>query len=241
VRRGGLVEVPLGITLRAIVEEIGGGVPGGRALKAVQVGGPAGGCIPARLADTPVDFEALGGAGAVMGSGGLIALDESDCMVELARYFTAFARHESCGRCTLCRIGTVRLLEMLEDVCAGRGAAGHLERIEALGAQMRASSLCGLGRTAPNTALSTLRHFRDEYLAHLEGRCPARRCKALIRYRIAESCIGCTRCAQRCPASAIAARPHEPHEIDAAACTRCDLCRQVCPVGAVAVETGAGA
>ena len=241
VRRGGLIEVPLGITLREIVEEIGGGVPGGRALKAVQIGGPAGGCVPARLAATPVDFESLGAAGAVMGSGGLIALDEGDCMVELARYFTAFARRESCGRCSVCRIGTVRLLELLEEICAGQGSAGHLERIETLGAQLRAASLCGLGRTAPNTALSTLRHFREEYRAHLEGRCPARRCKALIRYRIEASCIGCTRCAQRCPAAAIAARPHELHEIDAAACTRCDLCRQVCPVGAVAVETGGGA
>jgi ferredoxin len=159
-------------------------------------------------------------------------------MVEIARYFTAFARRESCGRCTLCRIGTVRLLELLEEICAGRGRPAHLERIELLGSQMRASSLCGLGRTAPNTALSTLRHFRDEYVAHLEGRCPARRCKALIRYRISDGCIGCTRCAQRCLSGAIAARPHEPHEIDDAACTRCDVCRQVCPVGAVAIETG---
>jgi NADH:ubiquinone oxidoreductase subunit F (NADH-binding)/NADH:ubiquinone oxidoreductase subunit E len=241
VRLGGLVEVPLGITLREIVEEIGGGVPGGRALKAVQVGGPAGGCVPAHLLDTPVDFEALGAAGAVMGSGGLIALDEADCMVELARYFTAFARRESCGRCTLCRIGTVRLLEMLEDLCAGRGRPGLLERIAALGEQLQAASLCGLGRTAPNTVLSTLRHFRAEYLEHLAGRCPARRCKALIAYRIGDGCIGCTRCAQRCLAGAIEARPHEPHEIDGAACTRCDVCRQVCPVGAVSVETGGGA
>ena len=236
VARGGLVEVPLGITLREIVEEIGGGVPGGRALKAIQVGGPAGGCVPAGLADTPVDYEALREAGALMGSGGLVVLDEDDCMVELARYFMAFARRESCGRCTYCRVGTVRMLEILEDLCAGRGRAEHLGQLETLGDLLQKGSLCGLGRTAPNTALTTLRHFRSEYEAHLQGRCPARRCRALIRYRIGEGCIGCTRCAQRCSAGAIAARPYERHFVDDARCTRCDVCRQVCPVAAVRVD-----
>jgi len=157
-------------------------------------------------------------------------------MVELARYFMAFARRESCGRCTYCRVGTVRMLEILEDLCAGRGRAEHLGQLETLGDLLQKGSLCGLGRTAPNTALTTLRHFRPEYEAHLQGRCPARRCRALIRYRIGEGCIGCTRCAQRCSAGAIAARPYERHFVDDARCTRCDVCRQVCPVAAVRVD-----
>ncbi len=233
--RGGLVEVPMGTSLRRIVEEIGGGVPEGGRLRAVQVGGPSGGCIPAALADVPVDYEALRELGAIMGSGGMIALDEGDCVVDLARYFSAFARWESCGKCSACRVGTVRLHEALEAICAGRGSPAHLDLIEELGAHMASASRCGLGRAAPNTALSTLRHFREDYQAHLEGRCPAGRCKEMIRYSIAEGCIGCTRCAQRCPADAIQARPHQRHSIDAEACTRCDVCRQACPVGAVEV------
>ena len=234
--RGGLIEVPMGMTLREIVEEIGGGIQEGRALKAVQVGGPSGGCVPASLADTPVDYEALRGGGAIMGSGGLVVLDETDCMVDVARYFLNFTQLESCGKCTFCRIGTRRMLEILERLCSGKGRAGDIERLEHLAAEIREGSLCGLGRTAPNPVLSTIRHFRDEYEAHIQGRCPAGKCRDLITYSITEDCIGCTRCAQRCPADAIAPRPYERQTIDSEKCTRCDTCRQVCPVDAVKIE-----
>ncbi len=236
IARGGLVEVPMGITLRQVVEEIGGGNPRDRTLTAIQVGGPSGGCVPASMVDTPVDFEALQAAGAIMGSGGMIVLDDGDCVVDLARYYTAFARQESCGRCSACRIGTVRMLEILDDICEGRGREEQLQQLEDLGAHLASASRCGLGRTAPNSALSTLRHFRESYLAHIAGRCPAGRCKGLIRYRISERCIGCTRCAQRCPAQAIEGRPHHAHRIDEDACTRCDICRQACPAEAVEVS-----
>jgi NADH-quinone oxidoreductase subunit F len=235
IRRGGLIEVPLGISLREIVEEIGGGVPGGAGLKAIQVGGPAGGCVPAHLADTPVDYQALLSVGAIMGSGGMVVLDETDCMVDLARYFMAFARRESCGRCTFCRIGTVRMAEILDRLCAGRGTAEEIDKLAHLGRITRNGSLCGLGRSAPNTVLSTLAHFREEYEAHVAGRCPAKKCRALIHYSISEDCIGCTRCAQTCPADAIPSTPYQRHEIDEGKCTRCDGCRQACPVGAVEV------
>ncbi len=235
VRRGGLIEAPMGMSLRRIVEEAGGGLEPGHALTAIQVGGPAGGCVPAAEADAPVDYEALQDLGAIMGSGGLIVLDERDCVVDLARYFAAFARQESCGACSVCRIGTVRLHELLEGLCEGRGEPGQLALLEELGQQLATASRCGLGRSAPRTALSILRHFPEQVQAHLGGRCPAGRCKGLIRYGISDRCIGCTRCAQRCPADAISARPHQRHEIDERACTRCDLCRQTCPVGAVEV------
>ncbi|HOS42084.1 MAG TPA: NAD(P)H-dependent oxidoreductase subunit E [Armatimonadota bacterium] len=236
VARGGLIEVPMGITLRRIVEEIGGGVAGGKRLKAVQIGGPSGGCIPAELCDLPVDYAALQGAGAIMGSGGLVVVDEHDCMVDLARYFLAFTQDQSCGQCTFCRVGTRRMLEILDRLCAGEGKATDLEQLETLARQVKAGSLCGLGQTAPNPVLSTLRYFRDEYAAHLDGRCPAGRCPALITYRVTEACIGCTKCAQRCPADAIPLTPYARHTIDMAHCTRCDTCRAVCPVGAVVVE-----
>ncbi len=240
VKRGGLIEVPMGVTLRRIVEEIGGGTKSGRPFKAVQVGGPSGGCIPASLADTPVDYEELARAGSIMGSGGLVVLDEGDCMVDIARYFLSFTQDQSCGKCTFCRIGTKRMLEILERLCAGQGRAADLAALENLADRVRRTSLCGLGRTAPNPVLSTLRHFRAEYEAHLAGRCPAKRCPALIRYRINDKCIGCTRCAQRCPVEAIAPRPYEQHEVDAAKCVRCGTCKAVCPVDAVEVETGHG-
>jgi NADH-quinone oxidoreductase subunit F len=233
---GGLIEVPMGMTLREIVERIGGGIQDGGRLKAVQVGGPSGGCVPASLCDTPVDYEALTAAGAIMGSGGMVVLDETDCMVDVARYFMTFTQRESCGKCTFCRVGTQRMLEILERLCAGQGVPDDIERLEELARFVQRGSLCGLGRTAPNPVLSTLTHFRAEYEAHLRKLCPAKRCKALIRYVITDDCIGCTRCAQRCPVKAIPLTPYRKHEINATLCIRCDTCRKVCPAKAVRIE-----
>jgi len=235
VARGGLIEVPMGVTMREIVDEIGGGIAGGKRLKAVQVGGPSGGCVPAELADTPVDYEALTAAGAIMGSGGLVVLDEDDCMVDMARYFLEFTQDQSCGKCTPCRVGTRRMLDILNRLVAGEGRKGDLEELDHLAHYIKKASLCGLGKTAPNPVLSTLRYFRPEYEAHLEKRCPAGRCKALITYSINDKCIGCTLCAQHCPADAIPMTPYEKHVIDAAKCIRCGTCKQVCPSEAVAV------
>ncbi len=236
VNRNALIEVPMGITLRRVVHEVGGGIGEGKRFKAVQVGGPSGGCVPESLADTPVDYEALVHVGAMMGSGGLVVLDEDDCMVEIARYFLEFTQDQSCGKCTFCRVGTRLMLRMLERLCGGEGADGDLRELERLGHSIRDNSLCGLGKTAPNPVLSTLEHFRDEYEAHIRGRCPAKQCTALITYGINDNCIGCTRCAQDCPADAIVARPHEKHEIDTEECIRCGACRDVCPADAVEVE-----
>lgn len=236
VERGGLIEIPMGITLREIVEEIGGGVGAGRRFKAVQIGGPSGGCVPARLADTPVDFESLREIGAIMGSGGLVVLDDTSCMVDIARYFLQFTQDQSCGKCTFCRIGTKRMLDVLERLCIGKATRQHLEELEKLAVQVGAGSLCGLGKTAPNPVLTTLKYFRDEYEAHLQGRCPAGKCSALIRYSIITDCTGCTLCAQYCPVDAIPMTPYEQHVIDDAKCTRCDTCRQVCPDNAVEVK-----
>ena len=236
VLRGGLIEVPMGATLRQVVEEIGGGVAGGKRFKAVQVGGPSGGCVPAELSDTPVDYEALTAVGAIMGSGGLVVLDEADCMVDIARYFLEFTQDQSCGKCTACRIGTRRMLEILQRLCEGQGKAGDVEHLEQLARTIQAGSLCGLGRSAPNPVLTTIRYFRDEYDAHIEGRCPTASCKALITYSITDDCIGCTICAQHCPADAIAMRPYEKHEIDGDKCIRCGTCKQRCPAEAVKVE-----
>ena len=238
IRHGGLIEVPMGMTLREIVEQIGGGIADDRAFKAVQIGGPSGGCIPAVHADLPVDFEALMGAGAMMGSGGLVVLDEQDCMVDIARYFLTFTQSQSCGRCTFCRVGTRRLLDILDRICAGKGVAGDIERLEELAHCVAGASLCGLGRTAPNPVLSTIRYFRSEYEAHLHGTCPAGKCPDLIAYTITEECIGCSLCAQICPTEAIPFTPHERHVIDNAACVRCDMCRSGCPTGAVKIVTG---
>lgn len=237
IRRGGLIEVPMGITIRQIVEEIGGGVAEGRTFKAVQIGGPSGGCIPAGLADLPVDYEALQDAGAIMGSGGLVVMDDRDCMVDVARYFLEFTQRESCGKCTPCRIGTRKMLDLLDAIATGHGRPHHLQQLEELAMVVKRSSLCGLGQTAPNPVLTTLRYFRPEYEEHLKGHCPAGKCKALITYRITDKCIGCTRCAQNCPVQAIPMAPYQQHVIDESRCIRCDTCRQVCPVdGSVIVE-----
>ena len=236
VARGGLIEVPMGISIGQIVEEIGGGIAGGLAFKAVQVGGPSGGCIPATRDNLSVDYETLTEAGAMMGSGGLVVLDETDCMVDIARYFLQFTQNQSCGKCTFCRIGTRRMLDILDRLCAGKGEPADLEELEHLAKMVKQGSLCGLGKTAPNPVLTTMRYFREEYEAHVAGRCPVGKCKALIKYVITDDCIGCTICAQHCPADAIGMKPYEKHEIDMEKCIRCGTCKSVCPSHAVRVE-----
>ncbi|MGC9341596.1 MAG: NAD(P)H-dependent oxidoreductase subunit E [Bacteroidales bacterium] len=233
VARGGLIEVPMGMTIREVIEEIGGGVADGREFKAVQIGGPSGGCVPHWLADTPIDFESLNSVGAMMGSGGMVVLDDTDCMVDIAKYFLSFTQNESCGKCTFCRIGTKRMLEILEKITTGKAAMKDLEELEKLADWTKKGSLCGLGKTAPNPILSTLQFFREEYEAHINGKCPTGKCKDLIQYKITDDCIGCTKCAQDCPVEAIAFKPHEVHEINQELCIKCDGCRQVCPVDAV--------
>ncbi|WP_372808832.1 NADH-quinone oxidoreductase subunit NuoE [Pontiella sp.] len=236
IERGGLIEVPMGITIREVVEQIGGGVADGRAFKAVQIGGPSGGCIPAALGDTTVDFEALTGVGAMMGSGGFVVLDDTDCMVEMARYFLSFTQSESCGKCTPCRVGTKRMLEILDRLCKGLGKPGDIEKLEQLAKMVKAQSLCGLGKTAPNPVLTTIKYFREEFEAHIQGRCPAGKCEKLITYSITDDCIGCTKCAVECPVEAIKGEPYSVFEIDPETCVRCGACKQLCPVDAVKVE-----
>jgi len=236
VRRGGLIEVPMGTTVREIVERIGGGVGEGRRLKAVQIGGPSGGCVPESLADLPVDYESLTEAGAMMGSGGFVVLDDTDCIVEMSRYFLTFTQLESCGKCTPCRVGTKQMLEILGRLCEGAGKPEDIPLLHRLAAAVKQNSLCGLGKTAPNPVLTALRYFPEEFEAHIAGKCPAHKCKALVTYSITEDCIGCTKCAQACPAGAIEMRPYEVHEIDADKCVRCGGCRDLCPVEAVEVD-----
>ena len=231
----GLVEVPMGTTLRTVVEDIGGGVPGGKKFKAAQTGGPSGGCIPASLIDTPIDYDNLMEIGSMMGSGGLIVMDEDTCMVDIAKFFLEFTVDESCGKCTPCRVGTKRLLELLEKITSGNGTMRDLERIEELAQFIKENSLCGLGQTAPNPVLSTLQYFRDEYLAHIQDkRCPAGVCKALLTYKIDESkCRGCTLCARACPAGAINGSVRNPHNIDTLKCVKCGACMETCRFGAI--------
>lgn len=233
VARGGLIEVPMGISIREIVEEIGGGVPDGKKFKAVQIGGPSGGCIPAELADSRIDFESLKEIGAMMGSGGLVVLDEDDCMVDIARYFLSFTQNESCGKCTFCRVGTKRMLDIMDRLTSGKAKKGDIEELENLAGWTKKGSLCGLGKSAPNPILSTLRYFRDEYEAHLNGSCPTGKCADLIEYHITDDCIGCTLCAQKCPVDAIPFDPHNKHIINTDLCIKCDTCRIVCPEEAI--------
>lgn len=236
IARGGLIEVPMGISISKVVYEIGGGIANGRKFKAVQVGGPSGGCIPARLASTPIDFESLTKMGAMMGSGGLVVLDDTDCMVDIARYFLSFTQSESCGKCTFCRIGTKRMLDILNNLTEGKAKPGDIDELEKLAHWTQKGSLCGLGKTAPNPVFSTLKYFRDEYEAHLNGVCPTGKCTALITYSVNEKCIGCTLCSQECPVDAIPFAPHERHVINTELCIKCDACRVVCPVEAIDVK-----
>lgn len=233
VARGGLIEVPMGMTIREVVEEIGGGVANGRKFKAIQIGGPSGGCIPAHMSDTPIDFESLNSVGAMMGSGGMVVLDDTDCMVDIAKYFLSFTQNESCGKCTFCRVGTKRMLEILERITTGGGKESDLDELEKLADWTAKGSLCGLGKTAPNPIKTTLAFFRDEYEAHINGVCPTGKCKEMIQYQITDDCIGCTLCAQDCPVDAIPFKPHEKHEINQELCIKCDGCEQICPENAV--------
>jgi NADH:ubiquinone oxidoreductase subunit F (NADH-binding) len=236
VARGGLIEVPMGITIREVVEVIGGGIANGRKFKAVQIGGPSGGCIPAEHANTPINYESLSEMGAMMGSGGLVVLDDTDCMVDMARFFLSFTQDESCGKCTFCRVGTKRMLDILENITRGKGKPGDIAELEKLAEWTKKGSLCGLGKTAPNPVVSTLTYFRDEYEAHINGVCPTGKCTELITYSVNDNCIGCTKCVQKCPVDAIPFTPHEKHSINTELCIKCDSCRVVCPVDAIDVK-----
>ncbi|MBR2731703.1 MAG: 4Fe-4S binding protein, partial [Clostridia bacterium] len=231
----GLVEIPMGTTLREIIEDIGGGVPNGKKFKAAQTGGPSGGCIPASLIDTEIDYDNLTAIGCMMGSGGLIVMDEDNCMVDIAKFFLNFTVDESCGKCAPCRIGTKRMMEILEKITSGNGTLEDLDRLEELALYIKENSLCGLGQTAPNPVLATLKFFRDEYIAHVvDKKCPAGVCKSLLQYSIDPAkCKGCTACARKCPVNAISGTVKNPHTIDTSKCIKCGACMETCKFGAV--------
>ena len=234
VKKAGLVEVPMGMPIREIVFDIGGGVGEGRKIKAVQTGGPSGGCIPEKLMDTSVDFESLAKIGSIMGSGGMVVMDDTDCMVDIARFFLDFTVDESCGKCVPCREGTKRMLEILERITQGKGVEEDLERLDDLSETVRFTSLCGLGKSAPNPVITTLKYFRNEYESHIrDKKCPAGVCQALLEYYITDKCVGCGKCAKNCPVSCISGKVKERHVIDTGKCIRCGTCIEHCPVSAI--------
>jgi NADH-quinone oxidoreductase subunit F len=238
IKNGGLVEVPMGMPIREVIYGIGGGIRNDRDFKAVQMGGPSGGCIPKSLIDTPVDYESITKTGAIMGSGGMVVMDEATCMVDMARFFLNFTCDESCGKCIYCRIGTKRMLEILERITEGEGRMEDLDELEQLCTSIKDGSLCGLGQTAPNPVLTTLRYFKDEYIAHIrDKKCPAKQCKSLITYSILQDkCVGCTACARKCPTEAITGEKKQPHRIDPEKCIKCGNCAIVCKFDAINVE-----
>jgi NADH:ubiquinone oxidoreductase subunit F (NADH-binding)/(2Fe-2S) ferredoxin len=238
VKHTGLIEVPFGLSLREVVFDVGGGIKDDKGFKAIQTGGPMGGCLPEAYLDLPVDYESLTAAGSMMGSGGLVVMDDETCMVDIARFFMEFTQEESCGKCTPCRVGTKRILEILDRICGGEGREGDIELLETLCEQIKQDSLCGLGQGAPTPVVSTLKHFREEYEIHIrEKRCPARVCKALIRYEILpDFCTGCTVCARNCPTGAITGERRQAHLIDVDTCIRCGICMQVCNFNAIVIR-----